>query len=1448
MVRLFSSKPKKEKLPENVDNAFQVVLDEAGVPESERKQLMTLDIERKKQLIQSYQSKLISKKDYAKSSKSVHHSPQYFVEALKTDPSKELLTSLRVRLGNQPLKWLKEFIAIGGVNQLIKVLNTNEIKPNKTVDDDYKIAQCLHSFKLIMNNRVGLESVIKTQASIDSIALVLDSQHLKTKIMVSELLAALCVLHAKGHAIVLQSMDNYREVKREKKPYVHLIQGLKNSNPSLQAATFALINTLISSSENVDNRIKVRNQFKRIGIQNIIEELEPTFRSNPDLATQRDLYEQESRWDEKEHIENARGDQSEDNPEQLFKTIRDITNGGPIYPAFVSILKLLLRTVSDQDQTEDQNLSNCLFLEKVLSKLNEGLSPNDDFSQFFGGSMSAALTDIDHVSGDKAILIQKEIEDLKSKNKRATEQIHEKDLLLTKFAKKIKRLEDGIKSGKGREILDEEDELENELVRSAFQSALVGGGSATTKKSAFSLDSDSGSTSNGLSIMRAKAPIGGPSDFLSGLLDDGSDATALANGDAPPLPPGVPPPPPPPGMKAPSTPERCSRAPAQKLKSYQWAKLRTRNITNTFWTKVDFGRFNDVLPYEHIETLFAAAIFEKKEKEKKTSEITVIDPKRAQNVGILLSRFKNVSPQVVHDAIFNLDDKVLDLETINQLIKYIPSKEEFDAISAFKTSQQDKAPEEKLKLGQAEQFFDLISDIPRLSQRIQALHYKLNFPEKLYQAKPDIRIFNQAMNELQNENLFRIMEIILAVGNFINHGTNRGNASGYKIDSINKLADTKSNVRDKYTLVHFLIELVQEIQPELLDFYIDIPSVIEAATLSYSTSTSEIRLLRASLIKIEKEIFGQSSNNNNNNNNNNNIAANNENEKKDQDSTDTTTTTEGEEKEKQEEGKASNGDEAKVTTTDQVEPLDDNDPFKLQLSEFLISAKAELLDTETLLGETEILFSKITKYFGEEPKPIEEFCAIFKRFADTYQMSMKDIEREKELKEKADKRKSEKTTNNKTISKSNSSGKLDLSKVALKSVKNNNNNNNKSEAGSPSTSVCSADEDEEAIREYIKSMEKGGDSPSSTYSSGSEGEGMMDNVLNLIRDGDFRTIRKTHLSKSHKSKLPKPKSQDIQETISTPQSISSASSKFNAEPLDFSESEEEEEEEDEEYDDDDDDEEEDGDEEYEEQLEDEDVEYQEDQSEEQDVEQDVDEEPGEIEKEIIIMSVKSILVFGGSGALGSEIVAFFKNKGWNTISVDFKDNSNATTSLSIKSSSEDEIKRITSQLSNIKIDSIVCAAGGWSQGSIKSEDYFKSVQKMIDFNLSSAVACAYIAGQLLNENGLVVLTGSVAALNPTPGMLGYGITKCATHFIVKSLGEKDSGLPANSAALCLLPVTLDTPSNRSGMPGANFDDWTPLSDVANQLFEWSSNASTRPVSGSLVSVETKSKKTTFATL
>jgi len=124
----------------------------------------------------------------------------------------------------------------------------------------------------------------------------------------------------------------------------------------------------------------------------------------------------------------------------------------------------------------------------------------------------------------------------------------------------------------------------------------------------------------------------------------------------------------------------------------------------------------------------------------------------------------------------------------------------------------------------------------------------------------------------------------------------------------------------------------------------------------------------------------------------------------------------------------------------------------------------------------------------------------------------------------------------------------------------------------------------------------------------------------------------------------------------------------------------------------------------------------------------------------------------------------------------------------------------------------------------------------------SSLISSSLASSHLKDGGLLTLTGAKAALEPTPGMIGYGMAKAAVHHLTKSLSQKDGGLPNESTVVAILPITLDTPMNRKWMPKADFSTWTPLDFVAELFYNWSSGKN-RPNSGDLVQLITTNFQT-----
>lgn len=146
-------------------------------------------------------------------------------------------------------------------------------------------------------------------------------------------------------------------------------------------------------------------------------------------------------------------------------------------------------------------------------------------------------------------------------------------------------------------------------------------------------------------------------------------------------------------------------------------------------------------------------------------------------------------------------------------------------------------------------------------------------------------------------------------------------------------------------------------------------------------------------------------------------------------------------------------------------------------------------------------------------------------------------------------------------------------------------------------------------------------------------------------------------------------------------------------------------------------------------------------------------------------------------------------------------------------------------------------------GSLASETtkLLESVDQMWKMNVQSALATCHLASKFLKKQGLVILTGAYAALQETSGMIGYGISKASTHQIAQSL----SAQLTDSSVTTILPVILDTKSNRESMPQADYSSWTSLNEVSEHILKWFLEPSIRPSTGSMIQIVTQNGKTSW---
>lgn len=249
--------------------------------------------------------------------------------------------------------------------------------------------------------------------------------------------------------------------------------------------------------------------------------------------------------------------------------------------------------------------------------------------------------------------------------------------------------------------------------------------------------------------------------------------------------------------------ERNEGTARPKLKPLHWDKVKASSDRAMAWDQMKSSSFQ--LNEEMIETLFVYdtknTVYEGGRRSTPSAalpENRVLDPKRSQNVAILL-RALNVTTEEVCEALLEGNTDALGNELLETLLRMAPSKEEELKLREYK----DNSP---FKLGPAEMFLKAVVQIPFAFKKVEAMLYIANFDIEVNYLTKSFETLEAACEELKSSRLFlKLLEAVLKTGNRMNVGTNRGDAQAFKLDTLLKLVDVKGT-DGKTTLLHFVVQ------------------------------------------------------------------------------------------------------------------------------------------------------------------------------------------------------------------------------------------------------------------------------------------------------------------------------------------------------------------------------------------------------------------------------------------------------------------------------------------------------------------------------------------------------------------------------------------------------------------------------------------------------------------
>ncbi|XP_050550295.1 disheveled-associated activator of morphogenesis 2 isoform X3 [Spodoptera frugiperda] len=733
-----------------------------------------------------------------------------------------LKTALRTRAHSFVLRFIKQ----GGLGSLLDALQ------KAPRDDALTRHNLIAAIKALMNNSTGRAHVLAHPTSIDLIAQSLDTENVKTKVAALEILGAVCLVPG-GHKKVLEAMVHYQKYAGERARFQSIMNELDRSTGAyrddlgLKTAIMSFVNAVLNygpGEESLEFRLHLRYELLMLGIQPVIEKLRKYENETLDrhieffeMVRNEDERELARRFD-KEHVDTK-------SATSMFELLRRKLSHTAAYPHLLSMLEhLLLLPLEYNPQSQHWLLLDRVVQQLILQQPAAGSRANSDHGSERGStSDNTKIYDPDVAPleinvGEIVHLLAKEEELVAARTK--AENLEKENVdLATELAKK----------------------LNQERAERARFEKLVSEGSIP----------DDAKVSNLKSAVIETCSIPPP-----------PPPPALC---PPPLPPAPPAPAPPPAPMAPMAPaiappraKKNVPTPGNPLKSFNWSKLPDTKLHGTIWQELDDTKLYNAMDLHTIDKMFCAYQKNGVQNEgsvedlrqlgskPRTKILTVIDGRRAQNCTILLSKLKMTDEEICR-AILRMDSgEQLPIDMVEQLVKFTPSAEE----AALLEEHQDELE----SMARADRFLYEISKIPHYSQRVRLLLFKKKFSAAAGEATARAAVVLRAARDMTRSRRLRaLLEVVLALGNYMNRGA-RGNASGFRLSSLNKLADTKSSVSRNTTLLHYLVELLETQFKDILLLEEDLPHVRAAAKVCVEQLEKDVGALRTGLREVAREL------------------------------------------------------------------------------------------------------------------------------------------------------------------------------------------------------------------------------------------------------------------------------------------------------------------------------------------------------------------------------------------------------------------------------------------------------------------------------------------------------------------------------------------------------------------------------------------------------------------
>uniref|UniRef100_A0A8C2TXP9 Diaphanous related formin 2 n=1 Tax=Coturnix japonica TaxID=93934 RepID=A0A8C2TXP9_COTJA len=824
-----------------VMDLFEKMMEDMNLNEERKAPLREKDLSTKREMVVQYISatakSIVGSKVPGGLKNSKHEctlSSQEYIHELRSGIAEEkllnCLESLRVSLTSNPVSWVNNFghEGLGLLLDALERLLDKKQQENIDKKNQHKLIQCLKAF---MNNKYGLQRILGDERSLLLLSRAIDPKqpHMMTETV--KILSAICIVgEEKILDKVLGAITTAAE-RNNRERFSPVVEGLENHEfIQLQVACMQLINALVTSPEELDFRIHLRNEFLRCGLKKILPALKE--KENEELDIQLKVFDESKEEDLIElskiyFLNNVLTDVNE-----VFQFLYNMLKDTSSENRFLSILQHFLLIRNDY-YVRPQYYK---IIEECVSQIvlhSSGMDP--DFSC---RRMDVDFTHLIDASVDKT-----KIEESEKKAAEFSKKFDEEFIARQEAQAALQKREEKIK------------ELETEIKR--LQSQVIKPTTLPPPPPPLP----------GVSSIPPPPPLpGGSSIPPPPPLPGGSSVPPpppLPGGSSVPPPPPLPgggavPPPPPPGGPPiapslgsypfapvpvmPALPhgmkEKKKYNVEVSMKRINWSKIEPYKIAeNSFWVKAEENKFESPELFARLAVTFGTQMKAKKavekqeekkieQSKKKNKVLRVLDGKTSQNLSIFLGSLR-MPYEEIKNIILEVNEEKL-TETFVQVCEQ--RQVLFIAYSV------------------------LYNSVKMLRSRLNAILFKLSFEDHVNNIKPGIMSVTLACEELRkSESFSKLLELVLFLGNYMNTGSRNEQSLGFNITFLCKIIDTKSTDQ-KTTLLHFLAEVCEENYRDILKFTDDLQHVESASKVSDKTLKSNLDSMNKQIQRIENDI------------------------------------------------------------------------------------------------------------------------------------------------------------------------------------------------------------------------------------------------------------------------------------------------------------------------------------------------------------------------------------------------------------------------------------------------------------------------------------------------------------------------------------------------------------------------------------------------------------------